>query len=101
MSRKRLAVEKGIVLFHDVEKGVTPRCFETSKRKTFKSLNDAQRFYKYLLLNVTDYVYMYQVKNGRYCVEFRTTSPTLKEAIEARDAINPHFDLWKGRGLDV
>lgn len=92
--RKRINLERGInvVLYRKTKKDTCK--FEVYKKRTFKDFNHAQRFYKFMLTNVTDKIYMYQT-NGRSVVEFRTYVPTFLEAYELRGIIEGYFELWK------
>ena len=92
--RNRINIERGInvVLYRKTKK--ESRKFEVYKKRTFKDFNHAQKFYKYMLMNVTDKIYMYQT-NGRTVVEFRSYVPTFIEAYELRGIIEGYFDLWE------
>lgn len=96
----RQYVDKGISIRFMTGKPLANKCFEVRKSKWFSDFKQAQRFYKYILLEVSEKAYMHKRK-GRYCVEFKTYVESYNEAYEVRDAVKPHFDLWRGGGLDV
>lgn len=96
----RQHLDTGISMRYMTGKPLNKKCFEVRKAKWFSDFNKAQRFYKYILLEVTEKAYMHK-RNGRYCVEFKTYAETYNEAVMVRDAVKPHFDLWRGGGLDV
>ncbi len=97
----RQNLDKGISLRYYTNKPLNDKCFEVRKSKRFDKLSEAQNFFKYILLEVSESAYMWQDKTGHYIIEFKTYENTYNNAVQVRDAVSPHFDLWKGRGLDV
>lgn len=93
MARMRANVIKGVNVIFEHNQPITGKCFEIYKVKTFKTLNEAQRFYKYLLLNVSERVYLYQYKTS-YRVEFKDYTDNYEDAELLYHAISGHFDLW-------
>lgn len=96
MARMRTNLEKGINIIFEHNQPISGNCFEVYKVKTFKTLKEAQRFYKYLLLNVTDKVYLYNYKKA-VRVEFKGYAETFEEAEFLYHSISGHFDLWQGK----
>lgn len=94
-SRRRINIDRGINLIQYNKTREGTKRFEVYKKRNFKTLNQAERLYNYMLTYVTDKVYLYESK-GNFTVEFRTYVKSLNEAQEVRGIIEGYFTLWGG-----